>query len=385
MHRVCSILFISVIAVFAASCKKPPTSEGGGPAASARAGAVATVHVAAGVQDDAKVRVERVTSEVLGASVELPGEIASQSDRTARVSSPVAGRLDDIRFGEGERVKKGETLAVLRVPDLGRIRGALAAADAKARAARADATRTRTLADKRLATEQAALDTEAEAAAVEAEAAALREQLSAMGISAQGGSGHQLVLRAPVDGVVVSRDAVVGQPLRSDQTIATLADLSSVWFVGRVFERDLPVVQVGAVADVTLTAVPGRRFEGRVDLVSRALDPGTRSASVRVPLHNADGSMRIGMTGTVRVRSLDGGAGAPVVIVPRAAVADLVGRRVVFVRTAPEEFAIRDVETGAVASGRVEIRRGLTEGDEIVVDGVFTVKSVALKSSFAEE
>ena len=385
MHRVCSILFISVLAVCAASCKKPPPPRGDDPPDSARASGPGTVHVATGVQDDAKIRVERVTSEVLGASVELPGEIASQSDRTARVSSPVAGRLDAIRFGEGERVKKGETLAVLRVPDLGRIRGALAAADAKARAARADATRTRTLADKQLATEQAALDTEAAAAAFEAEAAALREQLSAMGIAAQGGSGHQLVLRAPVEGVVVSRDAVVGQPLRSDQTIATLADLSSVWFVGRVFERDLPLVEVGAIADVALTAVPGRRFQGRVDLVSRALDPGTRSASVRIPLENAEGAMRIGMTGTVRVRSFDGGPGAPVFTVPRAAVADLVGRRVVFVRTASEEFAIRDVETGGTAGGRVEIRRGLTDGDEIVVDGVFTVKSIALKSSFAEE
>jgi membrane fusion protein, heavy metal efflux system len=378
---------VLIAAIALAACRKPAPASGEATRDGAQARAPARVHVATGVQADAKIRTERVVRDVLAAAVELPGEIVSQSDRTARVSSPVAGRLDDIKFGEGDVVKKGETLAVLRVPDLGRIRGALAAAEAKASAARADATRTKGLLDKQLATEQAWLDAQAGSASLEAEAAALREQLAAMGVAAEGGSGHQLVLRAPVAGIVVSREAVVGQPLRSDQTIATLADLSRVWFVGRVFERDLPLVQMDAPADVRLSAIPARRYEGRVDLVSRALDPATRSASVRIPLENPDGTMRIGMTGTVRVRSGDAGAApsAPVVSVPRAALSDIVGRRVVFVRTSPEEFAIRDVETASSVGDRIAVTRGVDDGEEVVVDGVFTLKSIALKSSFAEE
>jgi membrane fusion protein, heavy metal efflux system len=382
-----SFSFVLSAALALAACRKPLPGSGEGSTADAQASRMTRVHVATGVQADAKIRTERVVREILAASVELPGEITSQSDRTARVSSPVAGRLDDIRFGEGEVVKKGETLAVLRVPDLGRIRGALAAAEAKAVAARADAARTKGLFEKQLATEQAYFDAQASAAALDAEAGALREQLSAMGVAAEGGSGHQLILRAPVAGVVVSRNAVVGQPLRSDQTIATLADLSRVWFMGRVFERDLPLVEMGSPADVRLTAVPARRFDGRVDLVSRALDPSTRSAGVRIPLDNADGAMRIGMTGTVRIRSADAGAtsSAPVVSVPRAAITDLIGRRIVFVRTSPEEFAVRDVETAAATGDRVAVTRGVDDGEEVVVDGVFTLKSIALKSSFAEE
>lgn len=378
------IVFTAALALAACRRRTPASGEG---APDAQASRTTRVHVASGVQADARIRTERVVREVLAASVELPGEIVSQSDRTARVSSPVAGRLDDIRFGEGEVVKKGETLAILRVPDLGRIRGALAAAEAKVVAARADATRSKGLFEKQLATEQAYLDAQANAAALDAEAAALREQLSAMGVAAEGGSGHQLILRAPVAGVVVSRDAVVGQPLRSDQTIATLADLSRVWFMGRVFERDLPLVELGCPADVRLTAVPAKRFDGRVDLVSRALDPSTRSAGVRIPLDNADGAMRIGMTGTVRIRAADAGAAssAPVVSVPRAALTDLIGRRIVFVRTSPEEFAVRDVETAASSGDRVAIIRGVEDGEEVVVDGVFTLKSIALKSSFTEE
>ncbi len=371
--------------VIAAGCDRPrpaPAEMKDGVEARPR-----VVHVAAGVQADAKIRSERVSREVLGRTVELAGEIVSQFDRTARVSSPVAGRLEEIRFGEGAHVEKGEPLAVLRVPDLGRIRGALAAAVAKATAARANAVRLEAMSQKRLATEQSYLDAEAEAASFEAEAAAVREQLSAMGAPSEGG-GHQLVLRAPMDGVVVSREAVVGQPMRADQVIATLADLGRVWFVAQVFERDMPLVDVGEVGRVRLTALPGRTFEGRVDLVGRALDPTTRSASVRIPLENTDGAIRIAMTGLVRLSSVDPNvdAGAQAVIsVPRAAVTDLVGHRVVFVRTGPEDFEPRDVETGASDGDRIAIARGLADGDDVVVDGVFTLKSVTLKSTFAEE
>jgi membrane fusion protein, heavy metal efflux system len=374
------------VVLLVVGCRRAPTAEPAPSHPTARN----HVHVAANVQADARLRTERVAREVIGASVELAGEIVSDPDHTARVSSPVAGRLEQIRFGEGALVKRGETLAVLRVPDLGRIRGALGAAQAKAAAARADAIRLKGLAEKRLATEQAYLDAEAGAAALEAEAAALRDQLSAMGVAAEGGSGHQLVLRAPISGVVVSRDAVVGQPLPSDQTIATLADLSRVWFVGQVFERDIAWVEVGTPAHVRLSALSGRLFEGRVEIVGSALDPGSRSARVRIPLDNADGATRIAMTGVARVSSvgvanaLDAGSRA-LPSAPRTAITDLGGRRVVFVRKGPEEFEARDVEAEASAGDRVGFTRGLDEGDEVVVDGVFLLKSIALKSTFAEQ
>lgn len=383
--------FVVTAIVFAGGCDRArPPSGGAGASPSASAAVPRVVHVALGVQTDAKIRTERVGREVLGRTVELAGEIVSHPDRTARVSSPVGGRLEAIRFGEGALVKKGELLAVLRVPDLGRIRGALAASAAKASAARADAVRSKTLAAKSLATEQSYLDAEAEALALEAESASLREQLAAMGVAAEGGSGHQLLLRAPVDGVVVSREAVVGQPMRSDQTIATLADLSRVWFIGQVFERDMPLVDVGASSRVRLTALPDRVFDAHVELVGRALDPSTRSANVRIPLDNADGAIRLAMTGVARVTSLDpkesADAGSSAVLsVPRAAVTDFVGHRVVFVRKGPEDFELRDVETAGADRDRVGVARGLVEEDEVVVDGVFTLKSLALKSTFAEE
>ncbi|MBX3233620.1 MAG: efflux RND transporter periplasmic adaptor subunit [Labilithrix sp.] len=380
MHSV----WLFAAAFIAVGCSRVHPSE---EAPQKRAPSSTNVHLAIGVQTDAKVRSERVTREVLGRTVEIAGEIVSTPDRTARVSSPVAGRLDSVRFGEGETVKKGEPLAVLRVPDLGRLRGELATAAARATAARADANRLKGLSERQLATEQAYLDAEAQAKSFEAQTAALREQIGAMGAPSETDSGFQVTLRAPVDGVVVSREALVGQPLRSDQTIATVADLSRVWFVAQVFERDLPLVDIGATARVRLTALPDRTVDASVELLGRALDPATRTTSVRIPIDNRDGAIRIGMTGLARIMSKANAAdaGPPVVTIPRAALADLGGRRVVFVKKGPEEFEPRDVETGAAAGDRLAVVRGVNEGDEIVVDGVFTLKSIALKSSFTEE
>lgn len=383
--RTASVSFVAIIAIACSRRASPGDGASSSTSRSSSEGRPQIVHVASGVQADAAIRTERAAKDVLGATIDLPGEVVSQSDRTARLSSPVAGRLEAIRFGEGATVKKGDALAVLRVPDLGRVRGALTASVAKAAAARADADRTKGLFEKQLATEQSYMNAEAQAAAQEAESKALREQLAAMGVAEEGGSGHQLVLRAPVSGVVVSRDAVVGQPVPSDQTIATIADLSQVWFVARAFERDVAKVERGAAGEVRLTALPGRSFSGSVELVGRALDPVSRSASIRIPIENGDAAIRVAMTGSARVRAADAGTGAEVVSVPRAAVTDLVGRRVVFVRKGPEEFEARDVDTGSSAGERIAVLRGIADGEEVVVDGIFTLKSIALKSTFAEE
>lgn len=385
MRLAASVSFVALVVVACSRRASPGDGASSSTSRSSSEGRPQIVRVAAGVQADAAIRTERAARDVLGATIDLPGEVVSQSDRTARLSSPVAGRLEEIRFGEGAAVKKGDALAVLRVPDLGRVRGALTASLAKAAAARADATRTKGLFEKQLATEQSYLNAEAQAAAQEAESKALREQLAAMGVAEEGGSGHQLVLRAPVSGVIVSREALVGQPVRSDQTIATIADLSHVWFVARAFERDIAKVERGAAVEVRLTALPGRSFSGAVDLVGRALDPITRSASIRIPIENADAAIRVAMTGSARVRAADAGAGVVVVSVPRTAVTDLVGRRVVFVRKGPEEFEARDVDVGTSAGDRIAISRGVAEGEETVVDGVFTLKSIFLKSTIAEE
>lgn len=333
---------------------------------------------------DAKIKTAPVTRETLAATLSLPGEIAADPDKSARVSTPVAGRLVDVRFKEGSAVKKGDVLAVVRVPEIGKVRSAYNATTAKAAAARANAERLGGLAEKGLASKQESVSAKAEADALEAEARALNEQLGALGMGATGG-GSELTLRAPVGGLVVTRDAVVGQPITAEQTIATIADLSEVWFLGRVFEKDLGRLKVGAKADVELNAYPKERFDGGVEYLGRQIDPVARTVTARIRLTNRDDLLRIGLFGTARVSTGEAGKQTPVLVVPRTALAEIGGKPVAFVRHADDDFELHEVVIGESSLGKVEIVNGLREGEEVVVEGVFTLKSVVLKGTIAED
>lgn len=333
---------------------------------------------------DAKIQTAPVIKEILAVTLALPGEIAADPDKSARVASAVAGRLADVRFKEGSAIKKGDVLAMVRVPEIGKVRSAYNATTAKAAAARANAERLGPLAEKGLASKQEVVAAKAEADALEAEARALNEQLGALGMGSAGG-GSELVLRAPVSGIVISRDAVVGQPVTTEQTIATIADLSEAWFLGRVFEKDLGRLKVGAKADVQLNAYPKERFDGTVEYLGRQIDPVARTVTARIRLVNRGDLLRIGLFGTARVSTGEEGKQVPVLVIPRTAVTEIGGKPVAFVRHADDDFELHDVVLGESSLGKVEIVNGLREGEKVVVEGVFTLKSAVLKGTIAEE
>lgn len=341
------------------------------------------VRIPPAVVKDAKIAVAPSTREALAVTLVLPGELVADPDRSARVASPVSGRLDRVSFQEGSNVKKGDVLALVRVPELGKVRSAQAATAAKAAAARANAERLQALADKKLAATQEALTARAEADALDAEARALAEQLQAMGTGEAG--GPQLALRAPVAGVVVSREAVVGQPITPDQTIAQIADLSVVWFLGRLFEKDLGRVKLGAKAEVQVNAYPKETFEGTIEYITQKIDPIARTVTARVRLANRGQLLRIGLFGNARVGTGEAVERPARVVVPHTAVVEIAGKQVVFVRQADDDYELHDVVLGESALGKTEILSGLREGEQVVVDGAFTLKSVALKSTLAED
>lgn len=334
----------------------------------------------------AGIKTRPVVKQKLVPTRKLAGEITVDPDRSARISSPVAGKLEEVRLREGATVKRGEVMAIIRVPELGRIYGLQSAASARAKAARANADRLRELSEKRLASEQAFLDAKAEADAQQAEARALSGQLNAMG-SSSGGSGAPflLALRSPVAGVVVSRDAMVGQPVGAEQVLGTVADLSEMWFLARLFEKDLEHVRVGAQVDVQLNAYTTELFSGVIDLIGQQIDPVARTVTARIRLKNRDGLLRFGLFGSALVAVDTDDKAEPRLVIPRDAVTEIAGKQVVFVLQADGDYEIHPVVLGVSAPGLVEVISGLREGEQVVSEGVFTLKSLVLKSSLAED
>ena len=332
----------------------------------------------------AGVRSEPAKKETLGRSLTLTGEIVADPDRTAKISSPIAGRLERVAMKEGALVKKGDVLAELRVPDLGRVRGALASSTARAKAARANEARLKGLLESKLTSEQSYLDAKGEADARDAEARALALELAGLGAGGAEG-GVLLSLRAPLSGSVVARDAVIGQPVSPEQVLGQITDLGQVLFLGRVFEQDLASLAVSARAEVLLNAYPRTPFLGVVEGIGQKVDPGARTVVARIRLENPNGVLRLGLFGKGLVAITDPTTTDPVLVVPRSAVVEIAGKTVVFVEERPDTFTRHDVTLGASAPGRVQVLAGLREGEPVVVAGAFTLKSLLLKGSLAED
>jgi cobalt-zinc-cadmium efflux system membrane fusion protein len=168
--------------------------------------------------------------------------------------------------------------------------------------------------------------------------------------------------------------------------VAEIVDLEHAWFLARVFEHHVGQVRVGAAAEVVLNAYPGQRFSGTVINLAHQVDPATRTLTARIALANREDLLRLGLFGAATIAVPPGPhePSEPPLVVPRSAITEIRERPVVFVRHADDDFELHEVELGASAPGKVAILHGLREGERVVTAGVFTLKSVLLKATFAE-
>ena len=216
----------------------------------------------------------------------LNGRIAYNESLTARVSSPIAGRIVSLRLQPGDPVKAGETLLALDSPEL-------AQAVADLNKAKADETR------KRLAFERARklLDGEvlprkdfesAEADLEQARAETQRAQLRLRNLVPSGGARENYVLRSPISGVVSERKANPGMEVRPDlpDPLYVITDPTRLWVMIDLPERNLSKVEPGRPVSVEVDAWPGERFTGSIEKVGETVDPATRRIQVRCSVPN---------------------------------------------------------------------------------------------------
>ena len=175
---------------------------------------------------------------------------------------------------------------------------------------------------------------------------------------------------APQSGVVVNRGVTVGTAVDPSTTLLTIADLSRVWILAEVPEANIANVTIGTRALVDFPASGRAPFATRIDFIYPTLSERTRTLRVRLSAANPNGALRPGLYGTVVFES----AGTPVITVPRDAVVDTGEQQHVFVATG-DRFEPRPVTLGVQLADRVEIRSGLTEGEQIVAAGVFLLDS----------
>lgn len=180
-----------------------------------------------------------------------------------------------------------------------------------------------------------------------------------------------LPIHAPISGTVIERKALAGLYVKPGDPLYTIADLSSIWILGDIYEYELPLIEIGQKADVTLSYDPRIHFEARVDFIYPTIDPQTRTAKVRLRLANPKERLKPDMYANVELKVPLGLRLA----VPKDAVLETGERRIVFLHHGGGKLEWRTVATGLRANEWLEITAGIQPGDHIVTSANFLLDS----------
>jgi cobalt-zinc-cadmium efflux system membrane fusion protein len=344
----------------------------------------------------------RVQARPLPLTTRAVGSLTVDEEKTDHIGVIFTGVVTQVLANVGDHVEKDQVLARLHTHDLHdaimAYQSALAEAERTRRLidyARRNRERYNSLYQIKFASRQ-----EAEQAAMDyRNAVADRDKAQAM---LQGARTHladmlevaddkisesdlhaeTIPIKSARSGIVTARYVSPGMALNPGAQTFTVSGLSTLWMMAAVSEENLEGLRIGMPVTIRVRAYPDETFAGQVVQLGPELDPATRMLTVRVLVPNPDGRLRPQMYATAEIAR---GGSRSALFVPEVSIQNLNGNSVVFVRSPNSEFEARPVKTGARVDHEVEIVEGLKDGDEVVTDGAFVVKSQFLTRSLAQE
>ena len=364
------------------------------------------VHLSAEAIELANIRSAPVETAELGETIEAPARITLNEDRTVRVGSFVEGVIRECCLTVGASVKKDQVLARLHshsghdaesdyLQALVQLRTRKSefeyAQQTHSRASRLHELRAGSL--QSLQEAAAELD-RAETAVTHAEAEVQRTKhhLYFLGLPLPTATpsedpngeahAHLIAVRSPQSGTVIERLTTEGAVVTPSDALYVVSDLSRLWAIAQVPERQLRHVRRGMPVELRVEAYPGRRFPALITWIADALDAESRTVQVRCVVSNPGRALKTEMFTTV---SIPVGNTDPVTAIATAALQPIDGVDTVFVELAPGKFEARPVAIGRRSAMLAEVVSGLSVGERIVVEGAFQLKSEHLKSRMVEE
>jgi cobalt-zinc-cadmium efflux system membrane fusion protein len=310
----------------------------------------------------------------------LPGVVQPNAYKNVDVTSLVAGRITQVRAELGQHVMPNEMLATVYSPELADAQTAFIQAKAARDAHGLALTRTQRLYAIGAVSREELEKMTAEATEMDRAQEVARSRLVLLGIpedKAQRIASPADVIttfevKAPIAGVITKRNANTGLNIDPATPLFTVTDLSDVWVVADLYERDFATVGVGSPVTITTAAYPALQLRGRVNYIDPQVQTETRTAKLRAEIANSGDRLRLGMFVDV---SIAGRSGRSVVMVPKTSVQMMGTQSVVFVSTGPGRFVQRAVTPGDTVDDTVAISSGLEAGDMVVAEGAFFLRA----------
>ena len=319
----------------------------------------------------------------------FPGTVVPNEHALANITTLLRGREVDVYVDLGQEVKSGALLAILYSAELGMAQSSFLKAKAKLYVAERAYQRARSLLEEKVIGLAEAQRREGEMISLRAEEREAQDRLRLLGMTEehiQQLDRDQKIrsyvpITAPFDSRVIARNLTKGEVVEVTEKLFTVADLSDVWVLANIPEKDIPFIKhqgssgPSQVVEVLVNAYPDEVFHGKVTYVGDVLDAKTRTMNLRLELPNAERKLKPEMYATIRVYSTPE---KDVLAVPESAIQRDRERKFVFVQRDPHTFELREVRLGESDGQMVKILDGLLDGEAVVTKGAFVLKSELL-------
>lgn len=327
------------------------------------------------------IRTARPTLGHVAGTVSVPGTVEPNAYNQVIVRSVAAGQVRSVPVELGARVTRGDLLATIHSPELAETVRQYLSTRSEFDAAHHRLTRLEGLVKIGAASQQELETARAEHTRNSTDVESAKSKLTLLGLTSNQidslsettAMDSTVRIASPRGGVITTRSINAGANIDASTELFTVADLSTVWVVANVYERDLGRVKVDTAATVTAPVVDGRRWAGRVTYVDPQLATDTRTAKVRIEVANADRALKFGMYAEVAIASSET---TKTLLVPRTAIQSIGTHTVAYVTgQRPGQYVERSVVLGAAAGQATEVLAGIVETDEVVVDGSFALRA----------
>jgi len=352
----------------------------GTPAASASGDIVITLTPEAATR--AGIRTARPTVGQVAGRVTIPGIVEPNPYNQVVVRSVAAGQVRSVTVELGVAVKRADLLATIHSPELAETAREFLSMQSEFEAAHQRLTRLEGLVKLGAASQQELETARAEHTRHSTDVESARSKLTLLGLttnqiaslSATTSMDSIVRITSPRDGVITTRSINTGANIVASTDLFTVTDLSAVWVVANVYERDLGRIKIGTAATITAAVVNGRRWSGRVSYIDPQLAADTRTAKVRIELPNADRALKFGMYADVAIAASET---AKAVLIPRSAIQTIGAQSVVYVTDPqrPGRYVERSIVVGPSSGPTAEVLTGIVDTDEVVVEGSFALRA----------
>jgi membrane fusion protein, heavy metal efflux system len=396
------LVILAISCSFIVGCSSSPATapkgESGGTAPQMRRDEIA---LSPAQQAEGGIETQAVMLSDKPQMLRVAGRITLADDRIARVGVRTVGLVMEVYAGLGDYVKKGQVLARYHADEVRDTRAQYRTAVAELNRAQAGTSlaernykRAQTLLGLKAASvqqvEQARQDlmiaqTAVKAAQIEVDRTrdVLEDDLRVPADPSPGDeTADEVPIFAPVNGYIIEKSITPGKTVERSTETFVIGDLSELWMLASVRQENLGELRPGQPATVTLPGDPRHTFSGKITNLGQEFDPATRVMQVRIVLANPDNRLRPEMLANAEIPV---GERKQILLVPSEAIQQINGQDIVFVRTDPDRFIVRAVQTGETAGGQTPILNGLKPGDEVAVRGSFVLKSHLLKSTMESE